>query len=393
MPCGVNSSGVGWTQSLYTQINRYENGTSSTSTSGPWDVAVDISESRGQCLSNYFQRVRRGELLPLTNWLQYAIRGNETGSYTMTYDPPGSGNRVSLVIAPYGSYGNRTDLNPTYWYASLADAHKFMSTNVKAYVQAAAADIYTSAGHDSLTFLAELGKTKQMLVQSARSMLKLASRPGFKPSSEFRKVPGKWLETRYGWRPLIYDLEDLNKAVSTLTANKGIQRLRESKGTSDGGSDTTSWTFSSASTKVGIMELTTSYDVSVRGTVVADIKPPSFRFNPFATAWELVPYSFVMDWVVDVGQYIEAMAFLTIAQQYYAAGGYKFTVRRELRRYPQELNPYHSGYYYSIGQCTCEGVVRFPTTVAYTPSIQLKLNAFKVVDLLALVKQRLGFRR
>lgn len=393
MPCGATSTG-GWTQVLYVQTNFAYNGAVTTSTTGPWDQSVDYSYCSGTCISNFSKRKAAGELLPFTPWVQYTLKGREMGSYAMRYDPPGTTNTLT-TIAPYGSYGNRTDVHPTYWALDMGHASQIMADNqFESSIHAAASKIYTSVGHDTLTFLAELGKTKQMLLNTAKSMSRLTQRSGFRPDKSFRSAPGKWLEVRYGWRPLLYDLNDLSKATANLVSGSYLRRLKESSGYNDSGVlSEDSWNFTSSSTKVGVVERKITYDLSVRGSVVADIKPPTFRFNPFATAWELVPYSFVMDWVIDIGSYIEAMAFLTIAQDYKAAGGYKFTIKNSLDRYPLELNPYFSGFYSSHADCVLEGVVRRPTTVALTPSARVRLNEFKVVDLLMLVKQRLGFRR
>jgi len=389
MPCGNVSSG-GVNQGVYVFQTTYENKSPTVVNEGPYDLSVNESYCSGHCTPNFHQRVANGELIPYTGWVQTQETGSEYGSYAVTYDPPGTLNRTVHTRAPWGSYGLRTDVNPTYWYIGQRGASRYLSgADFRPYVQKAAAKIYTEGGHDTLTFLGELGKTKQMLLKTADNMLRLATKT--KVTKDFLSTPGKWLEARYGWRPLVYDLQDLNGAVNTLVKPRKL-RHRASSGTTENDSNITTWS-GEMSSSYWTKTVTDTVTIGIRGSVAADIKPPIFRLNPFVTGWELVPYSFVVDWVWDVGSYIEAMAFLTIAQKYTAAGGLKITVDREFDWQLANFKTYFSGSWNVRASSHFEGVYRFPTTVGLRPYTNVRLDAFKVTDMLLLALQRVGLRR
>ena len=48
------------------------------------------------------------------------------------------------------------------------------------------------------------------------------------------------------------------------------------------------------------------------------------KVNPFSTAWELVPLSFVVDWFVNIGDYITALTSHSPHAQQVATLSYKF---------------------------------------------------------------------
>lgn len=48
--------------------------------------------------------------------------------------------------------------------------------------------------------------------------------------------------------------------------------------------------------------------------------------NPLATAWELIPYSFVLDWVIGVGEYLNNLDALVGIEECIIRSGYKHTL-------------------------------------------------------------------
>ena len=70
-------------------------------------------------------------------------------------------------------------------------------------------------------------------------------------------------------------------------------------------------------------------DVSARGSVVADIRPPRVQFNLAATAWEMVTLSFVVDWFISIGRWISALSFLLLQREHYGSAGFRVTYYAE----------------------------------------------------------------
>jgi len=113
----------------------------------------------------------------------------------------------------------------------------------------------------------------------------------------------KWLEYQYGWKPLKADVHALTaQAIKTVTTEMFV------KGRGNG-----TWT----------EDINFPYgDLDVRGTASWSCKsvltgkvtsPVLYRLqgmgliNPAIIAWELMPFSFVLDWFIPVGSVLNAL--------------------------------------------------------------------------------------
>jgi hypothetical protein len=194
-----------------------------------------------------------------------------------------------------------------------------------------------------------------------------------------------WLEGRYGWRVLVYDMKDIAEVLSNLDSSR--TRFRKYVGSSFTETDRVAIDTATAyETRLGYIE--TTYDISVRGFVIADISPPSFAFNPITTAWELIPYSFVIDWIVNIGQFLETLSFLVLRSNHYSAGGIQIEAERTLE--VQGVHTPSSPWTTDTGQessCSATLTLRNPREIPTTPQLWNRLDAIKVLDLVALMLQ------
>jgi hypothetical protein len=247
------------------------------------------------------------------------------------------------------------------------------------YVQKAAAAIYSS-GWDAATFIAEIGQLRKMLSNVGKKIDNLSQ--GRSPGELY----DLWLEGRYGWRTLMYDIKDLHEVLSR--SNERRTRYREAKGFTDGGSynDYTDGTSNDITVRYST---SVSWTMNLRGTVVADIDIPDFQFNPVTTAWEVTRLSFVVDWLINVGQALEAASFLLKVKAYKACGGVKvdFNLTGDATKlsHGSNLSATVSGSW----NATASFIQRVPMAVSASPRMKLRLDEYKVIDLLALVAQRL----
>lgn len=119
-----------------------------------------------------------------------------------------------------------------------------------------------------------------------------------------------WLEARYAWRPLLIDAQNaidyLNKTSSSLR--------RTFRSYEDEVPDLSSYEFTSSTATHSYRfygSLTT--EKSVRAGVLTQIDPDLTEsralgaLNPAGLLWELIPYSFVVDWFVDVSGQLASM--------------------------------------------------------------------------------------
>jgi len=348
-------------------------------TSGTVPRTKDEWLLNGWDIPNFHQRLRKGELMPLTPFsvsrLTHKIErsaysfGRVAGGHTYVYsstDPHVSGRYVSNC------------------FVSAADAAAHIPATYDDYVAEAAAKVYNQ-GHDTFTFLAELASVRTMFCAIFKSMLKL-NVPG--KYGLFKKMDSKWLSYRYGWRTLVYDIASLNEAIIGLSG--GMQRHHKYAGKDSVSTDTTAWDVTDT---VGTVHCVYNDKVTIgiRGTVVADVSIPMFQFNPLQTGWELIPYSFVLDWLLNVGRTLAAFSFLSLRPDYVAAKGYKVTVTRT---YSEYMDSWINGHYpisghYMQTTSTAEVTVRTPCRIPIHPHFNVKLDPSKILDLMGLFFQRI----
>jgi hypothetical protein len=174
------------------------------------------------------------------------------------------------------------------------------------------------------TFLGELGETVHMmrhplqgLSNLARSYLDRVKDAKKKRPKDWQKnLSGLWLEQAFGWSPLIGDIGRAFKAYNTLTPDKvrfvsGFgkdEKIRSSstERTSDGRGFLYFY--------VNKRQVESAI-VKLRGCVKRTVSAPykeqleHYGFTPtefFPTAWELLPWSFLIDYFTNVGDIITA---------------------------------------------------------------------------------------
>lgn len=126
-----------------------------------------------------------------------------------------------------------------------------------------------------------------------------------------RKMADRWLEYQYGWRPL---LGDVHGTIEQFAKSDKIDRYRvhvSEKAKSD-----TEETFES----LGYGGFNMPYRFTVAKKTMyhcrLDYKPANLTLipftelgltNPASLAWELIPFSFIVDWAVPIGDWLSSL--------------------------------------------------------------------------------------
>lgn len=170
-------------------------------------------------------------------------------------------------------------------------------------------------------FLVELKKTLGMirrpmdgLVQYLKAYQKRRRNPRYKGGASLAATAaGSWLEYRFGWRPFLLEMEagldtllngnfvprKTSRAMRERTVTSTVQRVNHPSVLFGGFSADLTDQFSTTYTvRAGVLYATNMDLSSQLGFRWADL--PS-------TAWELVPFSFVVDWFANVGDLIQAL--------------------------------------------------------------------------------------
>lgn len=337
------------------------------------EMKCDYLHSCGVVTPNYFKLVRSGALLPMTRWDQYSLKYTREGSLNVEYRDH-TNNGFNNFAAPFYWNESRVKQAPIMGRTVLRSFCEGKLPHSDKYIQAALASMYSS-GWDALTFIVELRKTADLFRGFVKRFVSLI-RSG--------RIEQLWLEGRYGWRVLIYDMIDIEKAIRSLDDQR--TRLKERRGgTISEWSEDLSGATTMYTTNDYYVTSQVNVKVEARGNVIADMKPPAVTFNPLVTTWEVITFSFIVDWVLSVGRFLEAMSALAVSNGHVSAGGIKYT-RTTTSSGVWTPSAGYSGSITSSEQVTEEYILRSPRSVRYTPLIDLNFDFLKMRDILAIMK-------
>ena len=113
-----------------------------------------------------------------------------------------------------------------------------------------------------------------------------------------------WLQLQYGWMPLLQDVYAAAKHLAYLQNRPFVATYRVRKTALWSGTSYTSNLPTGSDRYTGWLK--ESHTLVAKITSVNEAALLGLT-NPAAVAWELIPYSFVADWFIPVGNYLEAI--------------------------------------------------------------------------------------
>jgi len=283
------------------------------------------------------------------NWRKAIAAGSNAGSTL-------SGTRFAAVPHHGGYYYKLLDVGSCCSYGAASGAFGYESfPTVSSVASSTAAAIASEkllgsyiAGRNSWrggNFLAEFSETVHMLrhpiesifghtthfVKSVHAIRHLKSR-----SSYGHKLGSLWLSFVFGWKPLFDDIHDANVSINKLAdpSNHDSYRI------SGSGSVQTSAAAAGGALSLGVSNFTvydrtlvSTWDQKYYGAIRA--RPESFAtvaetfgisgYDIVPAVWEAVPWSFFVDYFLNVQQVLDSWRFAT-ADLAWLMGGYKNTV-------------------------------------------------------------------
>lgn len=122
-----------------------------------------------------------------------------------------------------------------------------------------------------------------------------------------RHASNAWLSLQYGWLPAISDAYAAAEAYDAIVREKPFTYIRaRSKATKN---------FPAAKSTYNVGAVT-MYGIAVilKTTYKQSIWESLGILNPAVLAWELLPFSFVLDWAYDIGSWLELVTTLPSGQ-------------------------------------------------------------------------------
>lgn len=296
----------------------------------PWPTGTTTVSVVRNVKYDWFKKVRPASgsvpIDPVTGW-----RNCRTWSH-MGHDFNYPSNRV-VVEYSYGSYGSHQAYDDgSYWNVTIPGAPSMPSGLVSRAEMKALEKLKNQDFHLG-TFLAEFGKTEQMIASRIRTIAKQVNmwrRRNPKQLWEAVKryerggcgrrlvdrIPGSWLELQYGWKPL---LSDIYGAIALMDRD-GPALVASVKGYAEEETRFEQTVAGEITNSRCKLHWKVKHQVWVR--LWYRLINPGLALqsslgllNPAEIVWEIVPYSFVVDWLVPIGPWLGSLT---------ADAGYQF---------------------------------------------------------------------
>lgn len=158
--------------------------------------------------------------------------------------------------------------------------------------------------------LAEADKLLGMLPGIFKSGIDIARKRGF--SSKAKSAASAYLAIRYGFLPVMKDVESILLGLKQISGR--VRRTYRSQGSISSSSVTVSNSYGWSGMFTCKQTFTHNEVYTIRAMSLCEYYATVLSNIGFTTKglltvpWELVPYSFVVDWFVNVGDYIGALA-------------------------------------------------------------------------------------
>lgn len=175
--------------------------------------------------------------------------------------------------------------------------------------------------------LGELGKTARMLAGTASGLKSgvfnyLAKAVGIRrgkgtDTNKRKQIANSYLEAVFGWQPLIMDCKDLAKTIGRLCHEADRVRFRGfGQNVGQAAQSVGGLPMGANSCTIDTGEVLVVYSGFLRGPKHEAGSPPAERIVSMSgfdlrsfipTVWELVPYSFLVDYFTNVGDVLQAL--------------------------------------------------------------------------------------
>jgi hypothetical protein len=232
------------------------------------------------------KRVKWNQYTRTTRWQTQTPKANGSWLYDISASPPSmwSGNDQNALLAKLASKAKEHDFQMG---VAVAEGSRTVQMVAKS--------------------LGDIGSALRFLKRG--DFASAARCLGTSPRRGSRLVPkdisGRWLELQYGWLPMLNDVFESAKAFENLSSGPRKQTIVAKRGLR---------TIYSASASPSLYTGTgplferrqIRYERSEELTALRSLG----LADPLSVAWELVPYSFVIDWFVPIGTYLSNLSVI-----------------------------------------------------------------------------------
>ncbi len=184
-------------------------------------------------------------------------------------------------------------------------------------------------------------------------------------------LSGRWLELQYGWLPALSDTFEAAKAFESISSgprkaiiNVGLRKA----GMFNGSPSPSFYTAEYNETADKYLKYEMYEEMSVPRSLGLE--------DPLTIAWELVPYSFVVDWFLPIGSYLEnLMAIPSLKGRFLTTTVRRWSGVKWTGPYPAAFAP---GRAYSVADWPRQSYNRVSMTREYSSSLTVPRPEFNL---------------
>lgn len=248
-------------------------------------------------------------------------------------------------------------------------------------------------------FSMELKKTLKMIQFAATDIVRVYTKHRTR-----RQANESWLEYRYGWRLLLKDIYDGLCAIHDLRQQSRTVSVTSSAKSQISGSFERPSTYGTHFLLSGMaVDYTVEYNFTYGTNLCIRFKEDSALLgdlqqfgitNPISLAWELLPYSFVLDWFIPVSNYLNTLD-MWIGKSFVSGTRCDWTEMTYLCKPKNLRDPFNPGWVEISSDYQENEIVRryfkrtplatFPS--ASLPNVQFGMDFPKALDAISLLAQ------
>lgn len=217
-----------------------------------------------------------------------------------------------------------------------------------------------------------------------------------------QELEERYMELRYALRPLVYDAEGLVKALEASKSYSTQRRTaRASRSFNWTVQDTIPYTGQWSTLSSSTVTRTREYRCIIRAGVLSDVRTSNVNVwgadSLLQTAWEIVPFSFIADWFVNIGDTLAAHVPKTgiteLASWVSIKGSDTWSNSFDLQGFSYDPT-YHNHKMNASFSASKKRVETFNwrganPNLSVWPTVDVKLNPLKLLDL-AIITKKMG---
>lgn len=279
--------------------------------------------------SDFFSKSESGDLLPVNPMTQSKLEYLECShgeSVTWLSKPSKFHDTTKVTLRHPIGYQALYKWGGSKTYSNVLRNNLASGHDIGTPILRSAADLAVEAtarvrsqGLDVGTFVAEFRKTVRLIDRFQTNVFRRANQLANAHKANIAQkgltaFSESWMEGRYGWRILLYDINEINLAVEKLKS--GIT-TRARAYASDEVRGLATWNNRSPvlenfGTNLNpnnrsdvVMSMTATKTITRRAGALADLVLEDIAFlDPLVTAWEVIPFSFIIDWFTNIGDLV-----------------------------------------------------------------------------------------